>query len=171
MRSLAGPPQGCVLREVLEQHGHRLCLDRQPAQAVEHQPDSLCQVPAQHLSLIFHWDLSTFTLPGANNILIWDFIHFRFSCNKRFNLFEGRSRAMWTRKTLLVLPPMGTMSRVDQRTMDYTFTTRWIHIIIEMNSIWSLCPKGLSKHLFQFKFDAVRSFLDRDRKVFPSSFF
>ena len=24
--------------------------------------------------------------------------------------------------------------------------------------------KGLSKHLFQFKFDAVRSFLDRDRK-------
>ena len=23
---------------------------------------------------------------------------------------------------------------------------------------------GLSKHLFQFKFDAVRSFLDRDRK-------
>ena len=24
--------------------------------------------------------------------------------------------------------------------------------------------QGLSKHLFQFKFDAVRSFLDRDRK-------
>ena len=171
MRSLAGPPQGCVLREVLEQHGHRLCLDRQPAQAVEHQPDSLCQVPAQHLSLIFHWDLSTFTLPGANNIPIWDFIHFRFSCNKRFNLFEGRSRAMWTRKTLLVLPPMGTMSRVDQRTMDYTFTTRWIHIIVKMNLIWSLCLQGLSKHLFQFKFDAVRSFLDRDRKVFSFSNF
>ena len=91
---LAGPPQGCVLREVLEQHGHRLCLDRQPAQAVEHQPDSLCQVPAQLLSLIFHRDLSTFTVPGARNILIWYFIHFRFSGNKRLNLFEGRSRAM-----------------------------------------------------------------------------
>ena len=76
--SLAGPPQGCVLREVLEQHGHSLCLDRQPAQAVEHQPDSLCQVPAQLLSLIFHRDLSTFTLPGANNILIWYFLYFRF---------------------------------------------------------------------------------------------
>ena len=63
------------------------------------------------------------------------------------------------------------MSRVGQRTMDYTFTTRWIHIIIKMNLIRSLCLQGLSKHLFQFKFDAVRSFLDRDRKVFPSSFF
>ena len=166
MRSPAGPPQGCVLREVLEQHWHRLCLDRQPAQAVEYQPDSLCQVRAQLLNLIFHWDLFTFTVTGANNILIWYFIHFRSSCNKRLNLFEGRSRAMWTRKTLLVLPLMGTMSRVDQRTMDYTFTTRWIHIIIKMNSIWTLCLQGLSKHLFQFKFDAVRSFLDRDRKVF-----
>ena len=76
--NVAGPPQGCVLREVLEQHGHRLCLDRQPAQAVEHQPDSLCQVPAQLLSLIFHRDLSTFTVPGAKNILIWYFLHFHF---------------------------------------------------------------------------------------------
>ena len=63
------------------------------------------------------------------------------------------------------------MSRVGQRTMDYTFTTRWIHIIIKMNLIRSLCLQGLSKHLFQFKFDAVRSFLDRDRKVFSFSNF
>ena len=33
------------------------------------------------------------------------------------------------------------------------------------NDELNLCfVSGLSKHLFQFKFDAVRSFLDRDRK-------
>ena len=33
-----------------------------------------------------------------------------------------------------------------------------------INKKVTLIFQGLSKHLFQFKFDAVRSFLDRDRK-------
>ena len=66
------------------------------------------------------------------------------------------------RRTSSALPLMGTMLPVDQKTMDFMFTIRWLDMIKEVTFIPML--QGLSKHLFQFKFDAVRSFLDRDRK-------
>lgn len=48
--------------------------------------------------------------------------------------------------------------------MVYTFTTKVKITIISKNILKTIRLPGLSKHLFQFKFDAVRSFLDRDRK-------
>ena len=44
MSRFPGSPQSCFLCEVPEQHGHCVGIDGQPAQAVEHQPDSLRQV-------------------------------------------------------------------------------------------------------------------------------
>ena len=38
-----------------------------------------------------------------------------------------------------------------------------LHCLKKYN-LYCVFAVGLSKHLFQFKFDAVRSFLDRDRK-------
>ena len=68
------------------------------------------------------------------------------------------------RRTLLDLPLMVTTSLVAVKTMVYTFTTKVKITIISKNILKTIRLPGLSKHLFQFKFDAVRSFLDRDRK-------
>ena len=49
--------------------------------------------------------------------------------------------------------------------MDFMFITRLTcHNLRKLHYRSILQLQGLSKHLFQFKFDAVRSFLDRDRK-------
>ena len=65
------------------------------------------------------------------------------------------------RRTSSGLPRMGTMLPVDQKTTGFMSTIRWLGI---QKKEVTLIFQGLSKHLFQFKFDAVRSFLDRDRK-------
>ena len=73
------------------------------------------------------------------------------------------------RRTLLAWLLTGTTSPAAARITDSTSTTKVnLYRISDISDDQVRClidsVSGLSKHLFQFKFDAVRSFLDRDRK-------
>ena len=74
------------------------------------------------------------------------------------------SQVMSMRRTLLAWLQTETTSPAAVRITDSTSTTKVkLYRISELPCLID-SVSGLSKHLFQFKFDAVRSFLDRDRK-------